>query len=211
MRNWLKSAAYLIAIATVSIAMASSYVQFFRALDIDDAGTVAQLLSRGFDPNAANEKGDLALVLALRDGSPKVAEVLLAHPDLKVDAVNGADETALMMAALRGHLAAAQRLLERGAAVNRPGWTPLHYAASGTEPRMVALLLDRGARIDAPAPNGNTPLMMAARYGAQEVAELLLARGAAVAPRNRNGLGAADFARAVDRERLAQRLEQAAR
>lgn len=211
MRNWLKSAVYLIAIATVSIAMASSYVQFFRALDIDDAGTVAQLLSRGFDPNAANEKGDLALVLALRDGSPKVAEVLLAHPDLKVDAVNGADETALMMAALRGHLAAAQRLLERGAAVNRPGWTPLHYAASGTEPRMVALLLDRGARIDAPAPNGNTPLMMAARYGAQEVAELLLARGAAVAPRNRNGLGAADFARAVDRERLAQRLEQAAR
>lgn len=211
MRNWLKSAAYLIAIATVSIAMASSYVQFFRALDIDDAGTVAQLLSRGFDPNAANEKGDLALVLALRDGSPKVAEVLLAHPDLKVDAVNGAGETALMMAALRGHLAAAHRLLERGAAVNRPGWTPLHYAASGTEPRMVALLLDRGARIDAPAPNGNTPLMMAARYGAQEVAELLLARGAAVAPRNRNGLGAADFARAVDRERLAQRLEQAAR
>jgi ankyrin repeat protein len=211
MRNWLKSAVYLIAATTVSIAAASSYVQFFRALDIDDAGTVAQLLARGFDPNAANEKGDLALVVALRDGSPKVAEVLLAHPDLKVDAVNGADETALMMAALRGNLAAAQRLLERGAAVNRPGWTPLHYAASGTEPRMVALLLDRGARIDAPAPNGNTPLMMAARYGSQEVAELLLARGAAVAPRNRNGLGAADFARAVDRERLAQRLEQAAR
>jgi ankyrin repeat protein len=211
MRNWLKSAVYLIAATTVSIAAASSYVQFFRALDIDDAGTVAQLLARGFDPNAANEKGDLALVVALRDGSPRVAEVLLAHPDLKVDAVNGADETALMMAALRGNLAAAQRLLERGAAVNRPGWTPLHYAASGTEPRMVALLLDRGARIDAPAPNGNTPLMMAARYGSQEVAELLLARGAAVAPRNRNGLGAADFARAVDRERLAQRLEQAAR
>lgn len=211
MRHWLKIAVYLIAAATVSIATASSYVQFFRALDIDDAATVAQLLSRGFDPNAANQKGDLALVLALRDGSPKVAELLLAHPDLKVDAVNGADETALMMAALRGHLAAAQRLLERGAAVNRPGWTPLHYAASGNEPRMVALLLDRGAQIDAPAPNGNTPLMMAARYGGQEVAELLLARGASVAPRNRNGLGAADFARAVDRERLAQRLEKAAR
>ncbi|MCW5612516.1 MAG: ankyrin repeat domain-containing protein [Rubrivivax sp.] len=211
MRICFRSFVYLFAAFGVSLAVASSYVQFFRALDIDDAGTVAQLLARGFDPNAANEKGDLALVMALRDGSPKVAEVLLAHPELKVDAVNASDENALMMAALRGNLAVARRLLDRGAAVNRPGWTPLHYAASGPESRMVALLLDRGARIDAAAPNGNTPLMMAARYGTQEGAELLLARGASAAPRNRNGLAAADFARAVDRERLAQRLEQAAR
>jgi len=40
-----------------------------------------------------------------------------------------------MMAALRGSLEWTQRLIERGAAINRDGWTPLHYAASGPEPK----------------------------------------------------------------------------
>jgi len=202
---------YLIVLTGSINASAGAYEDFFRAINQDDARTVSGLLQRGFDPNAPDERGQVALYLALRDGSLRVATALLAHPELKVDAENTAAETPLMMAALRGNLDWTQRLLERGALVNRHGWTPLHYAASGPEPKLVALLLERGAQIEAPSPNRTTPLMMASKYGAIDSAELLLARGADPRVRNDVGLSAVDFARQAGRETLAAKLEAAAR
>lgn len=206
-----KLSAYLIAAFAVFSAYAGSYEDYFRALKIDNAGAVSDLLARGFDPNAPDEKGQTGLHLAMRDGSPKVAAVLLAHPALRVDAPNANDETALMLAALKGQIEAAQRLLDRGAAVNRPGWAPLHYAATGPEPRLVALLLERGAQVDAPSPNGSTALMMAARYGSDDSAFLLLAKGASTSARNQKDMNAADFARSVGRDALAAKLTPAPR
>ena len=192
-------------------ANAGAYEDFFRAVGVDDARTVSALLARGFDPNAPDEKGQVPLYLALRAESPKVVEALLASPKLDVDRANAAGETPLMIAALRGQLDATKRLLERGARVNRDGWTPLHYAASGPEPKVVALLLDRGARVDAPSPNHSTPLMMAARYGAEASTDLLLKRGADPTVRNDKALNAADFARQGGRESLATRLDKLTR
>jgi ankyrin repeat protein len=211
MRLDFRYAIYLFIFIGVSLARAGSYEDYFRAVAVDNDRTVGQLLQRGFDPNTPDESGQVGLYLALREGSLRVAEVLLKHPDLKVDAVNAADETALMMAALRGNLAWTQRLLERGAQLNRKGWTPLHYAATGPEPQVVSFLLDRGADIEARSPNGTTPLMMAARYGAFDAAERLLARGAVPRARNDLGLSAADFAREGGREALAAQLERAAK
>jgi uncharacterized protein len=185
-------------------------VSFFRAVNIDNSRSVRELLAAGFDPNTADPRGQRPLYLALRDESVQVAALLLAHPALNVDATNEANETPLMMAALKGQLDWAQRLIERGAAVNRSGWTPLHYAASGPEPRMLALLLERGASIEAPSPNRTTALMMAARYGDERAVELLLARGADPRARNDLGLNAADFAQRGGRESLAERLKKAA-
>jgi hypothetical protein len=68
------------------------------------------------------------------------------------------------------------------------------------------LLLDRGAPIDAKSPNGSTPLMMAARYGAEASVDLLLARGADAKRRNDLNLDAADFARQGGRDFLVERL-----
>lgn len=211
MRFNFRFAFYLFIFIGISLARAGSYEDYFRAVAVDDERTVAQLLQRGFDPNTPDEKGQVGLYLALRDGSFQVAERLVGHPDLKVDAVNAANETPLMMAALRGNVAWAQRLLERGAQLHREGWTPLHYASSGPEPKLVSLLLDRGAEIEARSPNGTTPLMMAARYGAFDAAERLLARGADPRARNDLGLSAADFARQGGREALAAQLDQAAK
>jgi len=210
MKFWFKLTIYLVAAVGFSGARADAYVDFFRAVNIDDVRTVNQLLARGFDPNSPNTRGQPALVQALRDESPKVAAALLAHPSLKIDATTPAGETALMMAALGGDLAWTERLIARGSQVNREGWTPLHYAASGPEPKVVALLLDKGADINAPSPNRSTPLMMAARYGNEDSAQLLLARGADPKLRNDVGLSAADFATTGGREALAAKLAQMA-
>jgi ankyrin repeat protein len=206
MKYYFKIILYLFVFTGFDSAIAGSYEDFFRALRIDNAGAVSELLARGFDPNSPDEKGQTGLHLAIRDSSPKVAAVLLAHPAVRLDAPNASDETPLMLAALKGNLDAAQRLVDRGAAINRPGWTPLHYAATGPEPKLVSLMLERGAQIDAPSPNGSTALMMAARYGADDSALMLLARGASTAVRNQKDMNAADFARSVGRDALAAKL-----
>jgi uncharacterized protein len=194
-----------------SAARAGSFDDFFHAVEVDDAGTVVSLLASGFDPNALDEHGQVGLFLALRGGAQKVAAALLANAATRVDAANALGETPLMMAALRGSLDWCRRLLQRGAQINRDGWAPLHYAASGPEPKVVAMLLDDGARINAPSPNRTTPLMMAARYGPEDATTLLISRGADAKLRNDRGLNAGDFARLGGRESLAEQLDKLAR
>jgi ankyrin repeat protein len=202
----LKIAAYLFVALWISIAHAGSYDEFFQAVIRDDAGAVRGLLQRGMDPNSRDPSGQTALFLALRDGNFRVAEALLASPRIEIDAENAVGETALMIAALKGQTEWCSKLVERGAKIDKAGWSPLHYAATGPEPAVVKLLLDRGATVDATSPNRSTPLMMAAMYGSESSVDLLLARGANPKARNDLGLDAADFARRAKREPLAARL-----
>jgi ankyrin repeat protein len=210
MRSYFRKIAYLVMAMWFSAAGAGSYEDFFQAVSRDDDRGVAQLLERGFDPNARDLGGQTALHLAMRDDSPRVAEALLRSPALDVNALNGSEESALMLAALRGRVEWCQRLLARGAKVHQPGWSPMHYAATGPEARVIALLLDRGAPVDAESPNRTTPLMMASRYGVETGVDLLLARGADAKRRNDLGLDAIDFARQGGRDFLVERLQRAA-
>jgi ankyrin repeat protein len=196
----------LILVGLAGTARAGSYEDFFRAVALDNARTVSQLLQQGFDPNTVDEKGQVALGIAIRDESPKVAELLMSHPQTRLDAANATDETPLLFAALRGRQDWVEKLLTKGVPVNRPGWTALHYAASGSGTNVVKLLLDRGASIDARSPTNMTPLMMAARYGALDSAVLLFERGANAQLRNDAGLTPGELARMSDRDALATRL-----
>lgn len=195
-------------------ARAGSFEEFFAAIQRDDADTITTLLLRGFDVNTRDPKGQVGLTLALQAGSLKVFDVLLLGSNLQVDARNAKDESPLMIAALRGHVGAVQALLARDADVNKTGWTPLHYAATGSQPQqpeIIALLLEHHAFIDAESPNGTTPLMMAAHYGTRESVQLLLEEGADPSLKNQLGLTAAAFALRANRKDIADVIAAAVR
>ncbi|MBI2750992.1 MAG: ankyrin repeat domain-containing protein [Burkholderiales bacterium] len=200
MRNWIKFVIYLIVFTGFSVSSAGSYDDFFSAIKQDKPDVIRALLNRGFDPNTVGPSGDYALILAIREPSLKVVDALLDSPATKVEVRTPKDESPLMLAALKGYAAMCQKLIARDADVNKTGWTPLHYAATGGHLEVMRMLLENSAYIDAASPNGSTPLMMASMYGTTESVKLLLEAGADPTLKNALGLSAIDFARQVQRE-----------
>ena len=179
---------YLLVLLASFTARADSFDDFFRAVRADNASGVQSLLNRGFDPNTRDANGLTGLLIAIREPSPKVIEVLLASPKTDVESRNASDESPLMLAAIKGNIEAVKALIARDADINKPGWTALHYAASGT-----------------------TPLMMAAMYGSLESVKLLLDEGADPLMKNQQGMTATQFAQRAQRQEAADLLAAAVR
>lgn len=181
---------------------------FFRSVQLDDVSTVRNMLATGsVSVNALNPVGgDSGLILALREDASRVATVLLADPaiELELNAPNG--NTALMMAAFKHNTALVRALLAKGAMVNRPGWTALHYAAASGDDEITGLLLEHHAAINAEAPANMTPLMIAAREGHESSVRLLLRAGADARLKNSEGSTAAQIALLADKPRIVAAL-----
>ena len=206
--NHFKKALYAVVFIAFSSSFAGSYDDFFKAIERDDATTVAKLIARGFDVNTVGPTGLHGLLLALNTSSPKVLAVLLDAPGIQAEQRNPDDESALMLAALAGKREVCERLIALDADVNKTGWTPLHYAATAGRADIVKLLLDHYAYIDAESPNQTTPLMMASMYGNAATVSALLVAGADAHLRNQKGLSALDFAKASGREEIYKLIAQ---
>lgn len=186
-----------LAVSLPGIAVGGAYDDYFKAVKFDNVKQVQSLLQRGFDPNTVEEeRGETGLMIALREDSSKVFELLLHTKDVNLDARARNGDSALMIAAYKGKYDAVKALLDKGAEPNQTGWTALHYAATVGNNQIVQLLLDRSAYIDAESPNQTTPIMMAARGGHILTVKLLLDEGADVTLKNGAGMTALDFARA---------------
>lgn len=191
-------------------AQADDAVYFFRAAQVNDAGRIKPLLARGLDPNVREpERGETGMIVALRHGAMDVFALLLAQPKIDLEAQAGNGNTALMMAAFRNNMAAVKALLAKGAQVNRPGWTALHYAAAAGAIDIMRLLLDQHAYIDAESPTKVTPLMLAAREGQEEAVKLLLREGADAGLRDSGfHIDAAEFAERAEKPWIAKAIRQ---
>ncbi|MDP2448695.1 MAG: ankyrin repeat domain-containing protein [Polaromonas sp.] len=209
--NHFKKIIYLfVTIGFISV-NAGSYEDFFVAIKQDNPGAIRQLLTRGFDANTVDPKGQHGLYLAIQEPSLKAAQALLDWPKTNVNALNANDESPLMLAAIKGQLEVVAALIKRDADVNKTGWTPLHYAASKGHLAIMNLLLENHAYIDAESPNGTTPLMMAAQYGTTPAVKLLLDAGADPLLKNQQGLTAIGFAQRVSRTESADLITAAVR
>jgi hypothetical protein len=100
-------------------------------------------------------------------------------------------ETALQIATLAERATVAEALILAGASPVAPsggGGTALHTAASRGSLGLVEILVNAGADINAEDADGNTPLHCAiSRRGNSRIADFLIAKGALVWTRNREG------------------------
>ena len=129
---------------------------------------------------------------------PKVCEYLRRGANVEaIESGSCYKRTPLMIAANDGHMELAKLLHTNGANVNRQSgnhvcgfqgaWSALMYATAGDHLELARWLLDSGAEVDAEWWHGKTSLWEAAYWGRAEIAELLIARGAAARTRDRWG------------------------
>jgi ankyrin repeat protein len=171
---------------------------------------VQDLLKKGLNPNTINNKQQPALMQSVRDQAMKTFDVLLANPKTDVNQENQFGESALMYIALIGDISRAERLIARGAKINKEGWTPLHYASTKGQAAMVKLLLSKGALPNDISPEGNTALFMAVQTENLETVQLLINAGADPTASNLKAQDSIDMARLKGKDALARALEKVA-
>lgn len=182
--------------------------ELFDALRAGDTRRVHRLLREQPESALdRTDDGISAILWALYVGEPVLAEhvarvtgtldvfeatalgevgALRQRIDEAPDAVSGWSSdgfTALHLAAFFGQPEAARVLIAAGGPVDLPSRnamrvTPLHSAAAGRRPRLVAVLLEAGASPLARQRGGWTALHSAAHNGDRESVRLLLAAGA---------------------------------
>jgi ankyrin repeat protein len=210
---------------------------FLRAAREGKAEVVWQFLKAGMNPDAADAKGETAILAAAGGGQGHVV-ALLRDAGATTTAATPTGQTALMEAARAGDSQSVQVLLSAGAdaeARDSAGMSPLAAAVMAGHTAVVALLvsavtgsldaplqlaameghtpvmavlMDKGANPDATSVDGRTPMMFAAQYGRTEAVKLLRQRGAAVTALDENLRTAADHAEENGHDDLAAYLRE---
>ena len=188
--------------AKVEVANQFGSTPLAEAAKLADATMVKALLTAGARPDTPNQDGETALMLAIKTGELSVVEMLVkagANVNARETFHN---QTALMWAAAAPKNGAemVKLLLAKDADVRpralysdwesqitsepraqyRPvgGLTALLYATRAGCYACVQGLLGSGADVNTPTPEGVTPLMIALDNDYNDVAKLLLDRGA---------------------------------
>jgi len=156
----------------------------FAAIEAGDEERVRKLIAADRALlNARTDAGVSAVLVAMYRGQQEIAtELALAGAELD-----------LFEAAATGHVERLEELLARdGAPVtsySADGWTPLHLAAFFGQERAAALLIERGAPLDAWSRNdmANQPLHAAVAGNDTETCLWLLRHGAPVDEKQHGG------------------------
>ena len=181
---------------------------------LDPKSEILSALYNRLDDQAqrlADAASELTIWEAAALGRLDAIDRLLGSDPSRVNAPGADGNFPLGLAAFFGKVDAMQRLLDRGAEVaataqNFMKVQPLHAAVAARSAGAVALLLERGADVNARQQVGYTPLMGAASGGREDLADMLMRNGADPSAVGEDGKTAADIAREHGHEVLAARL-----
>jgi ankyrin repeat protein len=161
-----------------------------------DVAEAKRLLRAGANVTLANKYGASPMTLAAEVGNAEMLKVLL-EAGANADSPNPEGQTALLAVARTGNVEAAQILLQHGATVDAKekwgGQTPLMWASARRHPKMMELLIAKGADVNARSidrdyqrhiqaegrpksldSGGLTPLLYAARENCMACVDVLL-------------------------------------
>jgi ankyrin repeat protein len=200
----------ILGFAVLNPAKAADPKDFWFYIINDRDQQLRDLLRKGMDPNRKSPNQQTPLTLAARENSWKAFDVLLASPKIDVNLPNLHNETPLMYTALLGDLPRTQQILSKGAKVNQPGWSALHYAAIKGHAKIVSLLISKGASVNEHSLDGDTPLILAVRSGDVDTVQALIKAGADPLLSNFKAQNAIETARSEGRRSLATSLEKIA-
>ncbi len=188
--------------ADVSLANDYGATPMSLAAEVADTEILRLLLGAGADADSANPEGQTALMAVARTGNTEAARLLLEHGASVNARESWGGQTALMWASARRHPDMIELLIANGAdldarsihrdyqrhvtAEGRPknldsgGFTPLLYAARENCIACVDVLLEHGADIDLPDPDGVSALLLAIMNANWDLAKRLIEAGADV-------------------------------
>lgn len=175
----------------------------YVAVERNRTAAAQALIELGADVNLPGNSNVPPVSAAAYNGNLELVDLLMArHADASVTDLTG--KSPVLYAAAAGHGAVVAKLLQTGIDVNaRYGhrlnvlmWAAGHAndVLPGDGVRLVSMLLDQGAAVDAVDDRGRTALMIAAGAGHDDIVQRLLAGGADPGRRDGEGKTAADLA-----------------
>ena len=164
-------------------------------------GLTAALLEAGADCNACTSDDSPILVIAANKST--AISVALVKAGAKADVANPSGYTPLHAAVARGELELCELLLSKGARPSRvkdeSGNAMIHTAVSREYTRIARLLVNARADLADQNSLGQTPLLLAAENGNQDLVRLLLSGGAGLDATNSSGHTALEVALSAGR------------
>ncbi len=150
-----------------------------------------KLMEKGARINAKTMDDQTALVIACANSKTDNALALLESPNIDMDLEDRSGDTALLLATSKGMIAVVNRLIERGANVNKfdnTMRTPLMTACAKTHTHIaLALLNAKTIEVRLSDTSDNTALHLACMNGMLVVVRTLMTRGARINAKNKQG------------------------